>query len=52
MISQHLGDLSDDGIQHQWRDALHLIQNIYDFTPQRIVCDAHLATFPASGPVR
>ena len=41
VISQHLGDLSDDGIQNQWRDALHLIQNIYDFTPQRIVCDAH-----------
>ncbi|HFQ8225722.1 TPA: carbamoyltransferase HypF [Citrobacter freundii] len=41
VISQHLGDLSDDGIQHQWRDALRLIQNIYDFTPQRLVCDAH-----------
>ncbi|QRG80064.1 carbamoyltransferase HypF [Citrobacter sp. R56] len=41
VISQHLGDLSDDGIQHQWRDALRLIQSIYDFTPQRIVCDAH-----------
>ncbi|WP_316391390.1 carbamoyltransferase HypF [Citrobacter farmeri] len=41
VISQHLGDLSDDGIQHQWRDALRLIQNIYDFTPQRIVRDAH-----------
>lgn len=41
VISQHLGDLSDDGIQHQWRDALRLIQSIYDFTPQRIICDAH-----------
>ncbi|MDE5207476.1 hypothetical protein PYX06_24105 [Citrobacter amalonaticus] len=41
MISQHLGDLSDDGIQNQWREALRLIQNIYDFTPQRIVHDAH-----------
>ncbi|MDA8477465.1 carbamoyltransferase HypF [Citrobacter sp. Awk 4] len=41
VLSQHLGDLSDDGIQHQWRDALRLIQSIYDFTPQRIVCDAH-----------
>lgn len=41
VISQHLGDLSDDGIQHQWRDALRLIQNIYDFTPQRLVRDAH-----------
>lgn len=41
VISQHLGDLSDDGIQHQWRDALRLIQTIYDFTPQRLVRDAH-----------
>ncbi|MBE0003967.1 carbamoyltransferase HypF [Citrobacter freundii] len=41
VISQHLGDLSDDGIQQQWRDALRLIQNIYDFTPLRIVHDAH-----------
>ncbi|ELO0859719.1 carbamoyltransferase HypF [Citrobacter amalonaticus] len=41
VISQHLGDLSDDGIQNQWREALRLIQNIYDFTPQRIVHDAH-----------
>ena len=41
VISQHLGDLSDDGIQNQWREALRLIQNIYDFTPQRIVRDAH-----------
>ncbi|HGL6329467.1 TPA: carbamoyltransferase HypF [Citrobacter amalonaticus] len=41
VISQHLGDLSDDGIQHQWRDALRLIQTIYDFTPQCLVRDAH-----------
>ncbi|POT56402.1 carbamoyltransferase HypF [Citrobacter amalonaticus] len=41
VMGQHLGDLSDDGIQAQWRDALRLTQNIYDFTPQRIVCDAH-----------
>ncbi|SUH35464.1 hydrogenase maturation protein [Salmonella enterica subsp. enterica] len=36
-----MGDLSDDGIQAQWREALRLIQSIYDFTPERIVCDAH-----------
>ncbi|EGY1755415.1 carbamoyltransferase HypF [Salmonella enterica] len=41
VVSQHLGDLSDDGIQAQWREALRLIQSIYDFTPDRIVCDAH-----------
>ncbi len=32
VLSQHLGDLSDDGIQMQWREALRLMQNIYDFT--------------------
>lgn len=41
VLSQHLGDLSDDGIQGQWREALRLIQNIYDFTPERVVRDAH-----------
>ncbi|EFQ4790156.1 carbamoyltransferase HypF [Salmonella enterica] len=41
VVSQHLGDLSDDGIQAQWREALRLIQSIYDFTPERIVCDTH-----------
>lgn len=41
VVSQHLGDLSDDGIQAQWREALRLIQSIYDFTPERIVGDAH-----------
>ncbi|EDE1921899.1 carbamoyltransferase HypF [Salmonella enterica subsp. diarizonae] len=41
VVSQHLGDLSDDSIQAQWREALRLIQSIYDFTPERIVCDAH-----------
>ncbi|ECE1701828.1 carbamoyltransferase HypF [Salmonella enterica] len=41
VVSQHLGDLSNDGIQAQWREALRLIQSIYDFTPERIVCDAH-----------
>ncbi|MGS8833425.1 carbamoyltransferase HypF, partial [Salmonella enterica subsp. enterica serovar Infantis] len=40
-VSQHLGDLSDAGIQAQWREALRVIQSIYDFTPERIVCDAH-----------
>ena len=41
VLSQHRGDLSDDGIQMQWREALRLMQNIYDFTPQYVVHDAH-----------
>ena len=49
VLSQHLGDLSDDGIQMQWREALRLMQNIYDFTPQYVVHDAHPAMSPASG---
>ena len=49
VLSQHLGDLSDDGIQMQWREALRLMQNIYDFTPQYVVHDAIRAMSPASG---
>ncbi len=31
--------------------GVRLIQSIYDFTPERIVCDAHIrAMFPVSGP--
>ncbi|MTH47294.1 carbamoyltransferase HypF [Intestinirhabdus alba] len=41
VVGQHLGDLSDDGVQAQWQEALRLIQNVYDFTPQRVACDAH-----------
>ncbi|KFC06390.1 HypF family [NiFe] hydrogenase metallocenter assembly protein [Trabulsiella guamensis ATCC 49490] len=41
VLSQHLGDLSDEGVEKQWRDALTLMQDIYDFTPQMVVADAH-----------
>jgi len=41
VLSQHFGDLSDDGVEHQWREALAVIQQMYDFLPERVVCDAH-----------
>jgi hydrogenase maturation protein HypF len=41
VLSQHLGDLSDDGIQIQWQEALRLMQAVYDFSPQKVICDAH-----------
>ncbi|MRS89426.1 carbamoyltransferase HypF [Enterobacteriaceae bacterium RIT714] len=41
VLSQHFGDLSDDGVESQWRGALSVIQQMYDFHPQRIVTDAH-----------
>ncbi|POP46431.1 carbamoyltransferase HypF [Superficieibacter electus] len=41
VLSQHFGDLSDDGIQAQWQASLQLMQAIYDFTPQQVVVDAH-----------
>ncbi|XNM81650.1 hypothetical protein ACLK1V_14735 [Escherichia coli] len=33
VLSQHLGDLSDDGIQMQWREALRLMQKVSRFHP-------------------
>lgn len=41
VVSQHFGDLSDDGVERQWREALAMMQQIYNFRAQRVVCDAH-----------
>lgn len=41
VLSQHLGDLSEEGVETQWRKALALMQSIYAFTPERVVVDAH-----------
>lgn len=38
---QHFGDLTDEGVEAQWRSALRLMQAIYDFTPRQVVVDAH-----------
>ena len=43
VLSQHFGDLSDDGIQAQWQTSLQMMLAIYDFTPQQVVIDAHPA---------
>lgn len=41
VMSQHFGDLSDDGVEHQWRTALSVMQQMYAFQPVGVVCDAH-----------
>ncbi len=41
VMSQHFGDLGDEGVEAQWRQALDLMQSIYNFSPRQIVCDAH-----------
>ncbi|HCM9254452.1 TPA: carbamoyltransferase HypF [Enterobacter cloacae subsp. dissolvens] len=41
VLSQHFGDLSDDGVEAQWRSALSVMQQIYAFQPERLVCDVH-----------
>lgn len=41
VLSQHFGDLGDDGVEQQWRGALAVMQQIYAFTPESVVCDAH-----------
>lgn len=42
VLSQHLGDLTEEGVEDQWRNALALMQSIYAFTPERVVVDAHV----------
>lgn len=41
VVSQHFGDLSDEGVQKQWQKMQALMCQIYDFSPQRVVIDAH-----------
>lgn len=41
MLSQHFGDLGEEGVEQQWCSALQLMQSIYAFVPQRVVVDAH-----------
>lgn len=41
VLSQHLGDLSEEGVEAQWRQALDTLSDMYDFRPQRVVTDAH-----------
>lgn len=41
VLSQHLGDLSEEGVEQQWHRARELICQTWDFTPEQIVIDAH-----------
>jgi hydrogenase maturation protein HypF len=33
VLSQHFGDLGDEGVEAQWRSALSVMQQIYAFQP-------------------
>ncbi len=41
VISQHLGDLSEEGVEPQWRKALRLMTDIYQFEPSWVAVDGH-----------
>lgn len=41
VLSQHLGDLSEDGVEQQWHKARELMCQTYDFKPQHVAIDAH-----------
>lgn len=41
MVSQHIGDLSDANVHHDFRKALALYQQTNEFTPSRVCVDLH-----------
>jgi len=41
VLSQHLGDLTEERVPVQWQLALKIMRELYDFTPARIAVDAH-----------
>jgi hypothetical protein len=49
VLSQHFGDLSDEGVEAQWRSALSVMQQIYAFQPSAWCAMRIRDTTPASG---
>jgi len=41
ILSQHLGDLGDDDALAQWQQALTVLQDLWQFSPEGVVTDAH-----------
>ncbi|MCU6668817.1 carbamoyltransferase HypF [Enterobacteriaceae bacterium H4N4] len=41
VLSQHLGDLGDDEALAQWQQALSALMDLWQFTPEGVVTDAH-----------
>ncbi|MGQ9453226.1 carbamoyltransferase HypF [Leclercia sp. TB492] len=41
VLSQHLGDLGDDDALAQWQQALTALQELWQFSPEGVVTDAH-----------
>ena len=41
VLSQHLGDLDDLDIYHQYQHSIELFKSIYRFTPSALTCDMH-----------
>ncbi|PPD31591.1 MAG: carbamoyltransferase HypF [Methylomonas sp.] len=41
IVSQHLGDLENVAVQHDYREAIALYRTLFDFKPARIAIDYH-----------
>lgn len=41
VISQHFGDLGEEGAIPQWKKGLDILCQLYDFAPEQVVVDAH-----------
>jgi hydrogenase maturation protein HypF len=41
IVAQHIGDLENAAVQRDYRNAIDLYRNLYDFKPERIAVDNH-----------
>ncbi len=41
VLSQHFGDLAQEGVEAQWRSSLALMSRIYGFDAEHVALDAH-----------
>jgi hydrogenase maturation protein HypF len=41
IVAQHIGDLENTAVQHDYRNAIDLYKNLYGFKPNQTVVDSH-----------
>ena len=41
VVGQHIGDLENAAVQHDYRKAIDLYRQLYDFCPERVAVDLH-----------
>lgn len=45
IVSQHFGDMADEGVRRAYLEGIRHMSGIYSFAPKKIICDLHPSYF-------